>query len=29
VRKLMGTQPPAYRPAPIAIDPELLGEMFA
>jgi dipeptidyl-peptidase-4 len=29
VRELMGTQPPAYRPAPIAIDPELLGEMFA
>ena len=26
---LMGTQPPAYRPAPIAIDPELLGELFA
>jgi dipeptidyl-peptidase 4 len=25
----MGTQPPAYRPAPIAIDPELLGELFA
>jgi dipeptidyl aminopeptidase/acylaminoacyl peptidase len=29
VRELMGTQPPAYRPSPIAIDPELLGEMFA
>jgi dipeptidyl aminopeptidase/acylaminoacyl peptidase len=29
VRELMGTQPPAYRPAPIAIDPELLGELFA
>ena len=29
LRELMGTQPPAYRPAPIAIDPELLGEMFA
>jgi dipeptidyl aminopeptidase/acylaminoacyl peptidase len=29
VRELMGTQPPAYRPAPIAIGPELLGEMFA
>jgi dipeptidyl-peptidase 4 len=25
----MGTQPPAYRPAPIAIGPELLGELFA
>jgi dipeptidyl-peptidase-4 len=29
VRELMGTQPPAYRPAPILIDPELLGELFA
>ncbi|AHH96558.1 S9 family peptidase [Kutzneria albida] len=29
VRELMGTQPPAYRPAPIPIDPELLGELFA
>ncbi|PYC87446.1 S9 family peptidase [Streptomyces tateyamensis] len=29
VRELMGTQPPAYRPAPIAVDPELLGEMFS
>jgi dipeptidyl aminopeptidase/acylaminoacyl peptidase len=29
VRKLMGTEPPAYRPAPIPIDPEMLGEMFA
>ncbi|MEV6232898.1 DPP IV N-terminal domain-containing protein [Saccharopolyspora shandongensis] len=29
VRELMGTQPPAYRPAPITIDPELLGEFFA
>jgi dipeptidyl aminopeptidase/acylaminoacyl peptidase len=29
VRELMGIQPPAYRPAPIAIDPELLGELFA
>ncbi|GAB3399122.1 S9 family peptidase [Flindersiella endophytica] len=29
VRELMGTEPPAYRPAPIPIDPELLGEMFA
>ena len=29
VRELMGTQPPAYRPAPIAIDPALLGELFA
>ena len=25
VRELRGTQPPAYRPAPIAIDPQLLG----
>ncbi|MFG2985735.1 DPP IV N-terminal domain-containing protein [Streptomyces sp. NPDC048258] len=29
VRELMGTQPPAYRPAPIAIGPELLAELFA
>ncbi|MFI6849163.1 DPP IV N-terminal domain-containing protein [Kitasatospora sp. NPDC050467] len=29
VRELMGTQPPAYRPAPIAIGPELLGELFS
>jgi dipeptidyl aminopeptidase/acylaminoacyl peptidase len=29
VRELMGTQPPAYRPAPIPIDPTLLGELFA
>lgn len=29
VRELMGTEPPAYRPAPIAIGPELLGELFA
>jgi dipeptidyl-peptidase 4 len=29
VRELMGTQPPTYRPSPIAIDPELLGELFA
>ncbi|WP_371494636.1 S9 family peptidase [Kitasatospora sp. NBC_00374] len=29
VRELMGTQPPAYRPAPITIDPALLGELFA
>ncbi|MFE5872537.1 DPP IV N-terminal domain-containing protein [Streptomyces roseifaciens] len=29
VRELMGTQPPAYRPAPIAIGPELLSELFA
>ena len=29
VRELMGTQPPAYRPSPIAIDPALLGELFA
>jgi hypothetical protein len=25
VRELMGTRPPAYRPAPIPIDPALLG----
>ncbi|MEU3775813.1 DPP IV N-terminal domain-containing protein [Streptomyces sp. NPDC032472] len=29
VRELMGTQPPAYRPAPIAIGPEMLAELFA
>jgi hypothetical protein len=29
VRELMGTEPPAYRPASIAIGPELLGELFA
>lgn len=29
VRELMGTQPPAYRPAPIALGPELLGELFS
>ncbi|MFH8716322.1 S9 family peptidase [Streptomyces zaomyceticus] len=29
VRELMGTRPPAYRPAPIVVGPELLGEMFA
>ncbi|MFI0466908.1 DPP IV N-terminal domain-containing protein [Saccharopolyspora sp. 5N102] len=29
VRELLGTQPPAYRPAPISIDPELLGDLFA
>jgi dipeptidyl aminopeptidase/acylaminoacyl peptidase len=29
VRELLGKQPPVYRPAPIAIDPELLGELFA
>jgi hypothetical protein len=29
VRKLMGTEPPAYRPAPVPIDPEMLAEMFA
>lgn len=28
VRELMGVEPPAYRPAPIVIDPELLSEMF-
>ncbi|MFD9703021.1 DPP IV N-terminal domain-containing protein [Lentzea sp. NPDC059081] len=27
VRTLMGVEPPAYRPAPIVIDPEVLGEM--
>ncbi|MFG2873835.1 DPP IV N-terminal domain-containing protein [Streptomyces sp. NPDC048337] len=29
VRELTGTQPTAYRPAPIAIGPELLAELFA
>ena len=29
VRELLGEQPPAYRPAPIVLDPELLGELFA
>jgi dipeptidyl-peptidase-4 len=29
VRELTGTQPPAYRPAPIGLSPELLGELFA
>jgi dipeptidyl-peptidase-4 len=29
VRELMGTQPHAYRPASIAISPELLAELFA
>ncbi|MGV9566984.1 alpha/beta hydrolase family protein [Streptomyces sp. NPDC003480] len=28
VRELMGAQPPAYRPTPIALGPELLGELF-
>jgi dipeptidyl-peptidase 4 len=28
VRELMGTQPPAYRPAPVPIDPERLGDLF-
>lgn len=28
VRALMGVEPPAYRPAPIVIDPEVLGEML-
>ncbi|MCP2245601.1 S9 family peptidase [Lentzea aerocolonigenes] len=28
VRELMGVEPPAYRPAPILIDPEVLGEMM-
>ncbi|SEQ35045.1 Dipeptidyl aminopeptidase/acylaminoacyl peptidase [Lentzea xinjiangensis] len=28
VRTLMGVEPPAYRPAPIPIDPELLAEIF-
>ncbi|MEU9255871.1 DPP IV N-terminal domain-containing protein [Streptomyces sp. NPDC048270] len=29
VRELTGTPPPGHRPAPIAIGPELLAEMFA
>lgn len=29
VRELLGTQPPAYRPAPIVIGPELLAEVFS
>lgn len=29
VRELMGVQPPAYRPAAIALGPELLGELFS
>ncbi|MGW6913129.1 DPP IV N-terminal domain-containing protein [Kitasatospora sp. NPDC054939] len=29
VRELMDTRPPAYRPAPIALGPELLAELFA
>ena len=29
VHELIGTQPPSYRPAPIAIGPELLSELFA
>ncbi|EHR60112.1 S9 family peptidase [Saccharomonospora cyanea] len=29
VRELAGTQPPVYRPAPIVLGPELLGELFA
>ncbi len=29
VRELMGVRPPAYRPAPIPIGPELLAEMFS
>ncbi|MEU5218460.1 DPP IV N-terminal domain-containing protein [Streptomyces sp. NPDC020807] len=28
VRELMGEQPPAYRPAPIPIGPELLADLF-
>ncbi len=28
VRSLHGVEPPAYRPAPIALDPELLAEIF-
>lgn len=28
VRSLMGVEPPAYRPAPILIDPEVLSEML-
>jgi len=29
VRELTNTQPPAYRPAPITLGPELLAELFA
>ncbi|MFF0274827.1 DPP IV N-terminal domain-containing protein [Streptomyces sp. NPDC004330] len=29
VRELAGAQPPAYRPAPLLIGPELLADMFA
>ncbi|MER5866192.1 DPP IV N-terminal domain-containing protein [Kitasatospora sp. NPDC002040] len=29
VRELTGTQPPAHRPAPIPLGPELLAELFA
>ena len=29
VRELTGTRPPDYHPAPIPIDPETLGELFA
>ncbi|MFF4433106.1 DPP IV N-terminal domain-containing protein [Streptomyces sp. NPDC001513] len=29
VRELMGVQPPTYRPAPIALGPELLSELFS
>jgi hypothetical protein len=29
VRELLGAHPPAYRPAPIPIGPEVLAEMFA
>ncbi|WP_031008680.1 S9 family peptidase [Streptomyces sp. NRRL F-5727] len=29
VRELTGTQPPAYRPAPIAVSPEMLAELFS
>ncbi|MGW7431015.1 DPP IV N-terminal domain-containing protein [Streptomyces sp. NPDC054861] len=29
VRALMGTEPPAYRPAPLPLGPELLAELFA
>lgn len=28
VRELLGTAPPAYRPAPVPISPELLGDLF-
>jgi dipeptidyl-peptidase 4 len=28
VRSLLGVEPPAYRPAPIMIDPEVLSEML-